>query len=255
MRVSLSKLLMTASLGVVVACTPVITTDDAGPDDAGPDDAGPEEDLGCDESSDCEGEGEVCELTTRQCVAECSPIGADKPGDDNEVCGTSGLYEELCNDEDCYPDGDLCSVDEDDQGFNTCVPATDVTGFCDDADGHTAGDGPTIFWVEFKNIAEADATGGDCANPQTYTAYVYSETAFDSSLYSQRLKLLGASAGLTYSAGPSSGIHPEVEAVSGIDNEYVLTFYLCGTSSTPLDFAIALTNNDNEAGNAYCYSN
>lgn len=209
----------------------------------------------CSDSDDCEVEGELCELTTKQCVAECSPIGADKPGDSDEVCGTSGLYEALCADDGCYPDGDLCSVDETDDAFNTCVAANDVTGTCADAAGHTAGDGPTIFWVEFKNIADANATNGECAFPQTYVADVYSDTAFNTSLYSQRLKLLGGSSSLTYSAGPSSGIHPEVEAVTGVDNEYKLTFYLCGTTSTPLDFAIALTDNNNAAGNAYCYSN
>lgn len=191
---------------------------------------------------------ELCDQASGQCVPKCAPIGDVNAAGD--VCTPSGVYETPCGDDECLPEGELCDVDTAADTFNQCVLANDVTGTCADADGHTQGDGgPIIYNVTFDDDKGAD---GGCSNVLAFTAEVYSKTAFDSSLYSQRLKLLDdGTPGLTYSNG--GALHPDVTPVDGFPNEYLLTFYLCSTDASPFEFAIFLTNNNGDAGNAYCF--
>lgn len=198
------------------------------------------------------GQDQICDEDTGECVDLCSPVGA-LSDDETEICMPDGTFQPVCYDDDCFATGELCDFDPDStETFNQCVLANDVTGTCPDAAGHDQEtDGPIIYDVAFVSDAGSDGT---CAHVLTFSAWVYSETPFDQSLYSQRLVNLSEASGLTYSAGANSGLHPSVEPLDGFPNEYDLTFFLCGDMGTPPDFAIYLTNNDGAAGNAYCFA-
>ncbi|MFZ9888782.1 MAG: hypothetical protein ACO3JL_14885 [Myxococcota bacterium] len=246
MRVSLSKLLMTASLGVVVACTPVITTDDAGPDDAGP-----EEELGCTETSGCE-DDETCDVDTGECL--CADVGSERT--DGTVCQGDGSWELGCLDDLCLPEGQLCQYDTADAEYNQCVEAGDITGGCDEADGAEAVSGDdaiVVYWAETLSVVEdACGTNGDLPI-RAYYVSIYSEEDLSAADAQDVLFRPGFTAGgekFFEDADNESSLAALLdENDEAIENEYEAIVHICGN---PTSAAIQVKTEDNTS-NAYCF--
>jgi hypothetical protein len=206
-------------------------------------------DSTCTDDADCFA-GETCNnpnggVGNGNCISDSGE--GEGEGEGGVTC--SGISDGACL-EDRADGADLGLCDPD---TSTCEVPQDVTGGCTASAGHTAAQGPVIYEA---TIISEDNEGSDCT--AGYTAYlvsVYSETEFDTSLNSQRLKFYGANGGTavgTYSEDP--GLLPTVTPVgAAAPNYYTMDVYLCGPTGGS-DGAIFLTNNDNVAGNAFCMS-
>ena len=130
---------------------------------------------------------------------------------------------------------------------SVCVDAESLTAQC--TGGQTAdlaAGGPTIFAVD---VVATGLEGETCDSTNTYLASVYSPTAFDTSLNSQRLKFISADGVVSGTYSDTVGNLPEVEAIEGAEGYYTVTFYLCGDGGAG---AVQLSNNDSDLGNAFC---
>jgi hypothetical protein len=128
-----------------------------------------------------------------------------------------------------------------------CVDPGSLVGSCTAAQGHTDEGGPVLYDLGAPNSGNASDA---CDDYTIYGVSVYSEVAFETSLYSQRIKFIqsqGDDAELTFSDPPD--VTPSVLALDGLPGYYELTFYLCGTGSGS---AIFLSNDNGVDGNAIC---
>lgn len=248
MPISFSKLLLTAALGAVVACTPAITTDDAGPDDAGPDEI---EETGCTATSGCE-EDETCDETTGECL--CSDPGDERA--DGTVCQGDGSWELACLDDLCLPEGQLCQYDVADAEYNQCVEAGDITGGCDeagDADAVSGDDAIVVYWAETIAIEpNACGTSGDLSI-RAYYVSIYSEEDLSDAVAQDVLFRPGFTAGNekffedTDNESYLAALLDEND--DPIENEYEAIVHICGN---PDSAAIQVTTEANTS-NAYCF--
>lgn len=214
--------------------------------------------VACLEDNECE-QGQVCDTGTGECVGECAVIGSeDAPCAGGQVCtpGDPNVCEDVCQDETCISDGEqLCEYYTEVAEYNECRDPDVVTGWCDNAmlSGVTreAG-GPILQYVDFVEVYGEQGTCG--ASVGHYRVRIYSATAFDTSLYSQRLMQYTDTGNetFTFSDGPATVFHPSFAAVAGMPDYYDLEFSIC-EDATFTTYAIALSNNNDASSNVICF--
>jgi hypothetical protein len=193
----------------------------------------------CTTSAEC-GDGEFCNnpnggVDGGLCVAEGGE--GEGEGEATPTCPGGDIDDGAClEDRADGVDPQLCD------GTN-CVPAGELTANCTGAEGHTDDGGPVVFDVA---LSSDDNVGDGCDPYSIFSASVYSEEPFETSLNSQRLKYLNA-------AGTVSGTYSEVDVLPTVTEigggYYLLSFNLCGSGDNG---AIFLSNDADVDGNAAC---
>jgi hypothetical protein len=184
----------------------------------------------------------------RSALASCEHLGRVSDGTclDTEVCQADGACGEICDNDDCAPQGELCVRATAAADFNHCAAADALLGDC--ANAMTSGilrdaDGPTIYDVSYSQALGGCGVG----TIGEYRARLWSDDPLPENFYFDGLVSVSGSGGVgvTFDA-------PTLVADMALPGYYDLTFTLCETGQA--DLAVFVKDDDGDRSNVACFA-